>query len=68
MTREEAVPGAVVVKLDKHGERKSGIYWIKEVLARSAVVTTRGEHEMSWVIRLSLLRLATAEERADAGL
>jgi len=68
MSRGEAVPGAVVVRLNTRGERKPGIYWIREILARSAVVTARGEHEMSWVIRLSLLRLATAAEKSEAGL
>ncbi len=66
VTREEAVPGAVVVRLDRHGERMPGLYRIKDVMLVTvgAIELFGSGIEDDWFqIRMDRLRLATEEEK-----
>ncbi len=69
MTRDEAIPGAVVVRLDRKGERIDPRI-MRIIAVDGSLAQLRYDYSgrmLGW-ITLSRLRLATAEEQVKAGL
>lgn len=66
MTRAEAVPGAVVVRLRRNGERADRLLWIvRTTLAKTVVIEAIGSF-VQMLVRFEAVRLATPEEREGA--
>ena len=68
MTRSEAVPGAVVAKVNHLGEKQPGLYRIRSTTERCATVERVGGYGRQDFLRLANLRLATADEKRAAGV
>lgn len=68
MTRDEAMPGAVVAKVNARGEKQPGLYKIRSTTERCATVERVGGYGRQDFFRLARLRLATPDERRAAGL
>lgn len=66
LTRSEAVPGAVVVRLRRNGERADRLLWIvRTTLAKTVVIEAIGSF-VQMLVRFEAVRLATPEEREGA--
>lgn len=68
MTREEATFGAIVVRLDRHGERMDPrVLRVLEIRAGAKLRYVYSGRMLGW-IALSRLRLASDDEKRKAGL